>query len=72
MKQSGDWPLMRGERRVRFGCGALAGLAAGLVLAERMNGSVVGNVLLVVVTAVAFGIAAAWIGDEFWNYIRWW
>jgi hypothetical protein len=72
MKGRGDWPVMRGERRVRFGCGALAGLLAGLVLAERLTGSVVGNVLLVVIITFAFSCAAAWFGDKFWSYLPWW
>jgi hypothetical protein len=66
------FPLLPGERRVRFGRGALAGLLAGLKIAAFASGGKVGTVFLVLLTVIGFGIAAAWIGDRFWEWIRWW
>lgn len=62
---------MRGERRLRFACGAIAGSFAGChfgpMLVDRpWTGIVIG------VTAVAFGFAAAFMGDSFWRGLRWW
>jgi hypothetical protein len=65
------FPLLPGERRVRFGCGALVGLLAGLRIAGGVTDSKAGTVLLVLLTVVGFGLAAAWLGDRFWESIRW-
>ena len=65
-----ELPLLPGERRVRFGCGALAGLVLGVSLAFRMNGGTVGAVLLVAGCALVMGVAAALFGERFWDFLR--
>ena len=72
MNDDDGFPAMRGERPVRFGCGALAGLLAGFELAIRIGAGKGGTVLLIAAVAVAFGIAAAALGDRFWRGLRWW
>ena len=68
MKNDSDWPLLPGERRIRFGCGVIAGIFAGVELTSRyVRGSTIISVLLVVITAAAFGAAAALWGDRFWT-----
>ena len=62
-----EFPIMRGERRIRFVCGLVAGVFAGCQLAPRFGARGAGEVLLVVATALAFGIAAAFLGDRFWR-----
>ena len=73
-RENGDdgFPIMRGERRVRFACGLIAGVLAGCQLTPRFGASGVGAALLIVATGVAFGIAAALLGDAFWRSLRWW
>lgn len=66
-KSREDWPLLPGERRVRFVFGLIAGVLAGIGIADRVHASGLGTALLVAVTALAFGFAAAWIGDRFWT-----
>lgn len=66
------FPIMRGERRVRFACGLIAGAFAGCQLAPRFGAGGTGTALLMVATGVAFGIAAAFLGDDFWRSLRWW
>jgi hypothetical protein len=61
-----DWPFMRGERKVRFVCGALLGLASGCGLASRTGSGKAATVLWMVVVAAAFGAGAALLGDKFW------
>jgi hypothetical protein len=63
---------MRGERRIRFVFGAIAGVFAGLELAPRVGLGRGGTALLVVIAAVAFGLAAASLGDRFWKGLGWW
>jgi len=72
-RENGDdgFPIMRGERRVRFACGLIAGIFAGCQLAPRFGASGAGAFFLVAATAVAFGIAAALLGDSFWRSFRW-
>ena len=62
---------LRGERSVRFGCGAIAGALFGLYLAVRYapEGS---TVVWVVVAAAAFGLFASLLGDRFWRSIHQW
>jgi len=72
VKDDDDLPVMPGERRVRFGCGLLAGVLAGIGLAARVTGSTIGTVLLVSAVALAVGLAAAWGGDRFWRGLGWW
>ena len=62
-----EWPLLRGERVVRFAFGALAGLFAGIELTSRVRAGSIGSVVLVTAVTIAFGIGAAWIGDRFWT-----
>jgi hypothetical protein len=73
MKDDGDWPVMRGERTVRFVCGAVVGLFAGCELAAQVGGagSAIATVLSMIGVSVAFGIAAAVLGDRFWRGFRW-
>lgn len=66
------WPVMRGERRIRFACGVIAGLFAGCELAPRIGAGGAGTAFLVAATALAFGISAAVLGDKFWRSLRWW
>jgi len=61
------FPLLPGERRVRFVVGALAGLFAGIEFSSRLGGGKLVTVLLVILTVVGFGLAAAWLGDRFWQ-----
>ena len=61
------FPLLPGERRVRFVFGALAGLFAGIEFSSRLGGGKLVTVLLVILTVVGFGLAAAWLGDRFWQ-----
>ena len=61
-----DWPLLRGERLVRFICGALVGLASGCGLAGQLHSGKAVAVLLSLGVAAAFGAAAALLGDLFW------
>jgi high-affinity Fe2+/Pb2+ permease len=67
VKGDGGWPLLPGERRVRFVCGVIAGVLAGIGIADRLGASSLGKFFLIIVTAIAFGFAAAWIGDRFWT-----
>ena len=71
MSDNEGFPVMRGERQIRFVCGAVAGSFAGCQLGSVL-GSKAGEGLLTVVTAIAFGLAAAYRGDDFWRAIRWW
>jgi hypothetical protein len=63
----GGWPLLAGERRVRFICGALLGVASGCGLSSQMGSGKAATVLWMILTAVAFGAAAALLGDKFWQ-----
>jgi O-antigen/teichoic acid export membrane protein len=65
--EEGEFPIMRGERRIRFVCGVIAGLLAGCPLAPRFGAHGAGAVLLMVATGLAFGFAAAFLGDRFWK-----
>jgi hypothetical protein len=65
-----DFPLLPGERRVRFGCGALAGLVLGVSIAMRMIGGTVETVLLIAGCALVMGVAAALFGERFWDFLR--
>ena len=68
----GGWPVMRGERGIRFVFGAIAGVFAGLQLASRLSIGKAGVVVLVAFAAVAFGFAAALVGDRFWKGLGLW
>lgn len=72
-RENGDdgFPIMRGERRIRFVCGLVAGLLAGCQLAPRFGAGSAETALLMAATGLAFGIAAALLGDRFWGTIRW-
>jgi hypothetical protein len=61
------FPLLPGERRVRFVFGALAGLFTGLELASRVGGGKLVGIFVVLLTVVGFGLGAAWLGDRFWR-----
>jgi hypothetical protein len=72
MRDDDGWPLMRGELRIRFICGAIAGSFAGWELASRVAIGKAGTAVLIAVAAVAFGFAAASLGDRFWKGLGWW
>jgi hypothetical protein len=57
---------MRGERLVRFVCGALVGLASGCGLASQLHSGKAVTILLTLGVAGAFGAAAVLLGDQFW------
>ena len=70
------WPVSRGELKVRFGCGGLAGFVLGGFIAFRWTG---GNLTVAatvaVVAAIVIAVAAAKYGDRFWSKmaeILWW
>jgi hypothetical protein len=65
------FPIMRGERRLRFACGLIAGVLAGCQLAPRFGASGAGTALLMAATGLAFGVAAAFLGDRFWRGLGW-
>jgi hypothetical protein len=67
-----DWPVLPGERRVRFGCGALFGLAVGLSLGTVLTGAPIAIWLFVAGVAVVFGLGAAAFGDSFWRIVGGW
>ena len=68
----GDWPVLRGERRVRFGCGVLAGLPIGIWLVTRISSVGFGAFVFVGGVAVAVGILAVLFGDRFWAVLVGW
>jgi hypothetical protein len=72
MRDDDGWPVMRGERRIRFICGAIAGVFAGLQVASRIGVGKAGAALLIAVAVVAFGFAASLLGDRFWKGLGWW
>lgn len=72
MTDNEGFPVMRGERRVRFVFGAVAGSLAGCQLGPRFGAGGAGTAVLILVTAIVFGIAAAFMGDAFWRGLRWW
>ncbi len=63
---------MRGERRIRFVCGAIAGSFAGCHFGPILGAGKPGTGIVIGVAAIAFGIAAAFMGDSFWRGLRWW
>ena len=68
----GDWPVLRGERKVRFGCGVLAGLPIGIWLLTKISSRSVGAVFFAGGVAAAVGILAVLFGDRFWSVLcRW-
>ena len=64
-----DWPLLPGERRVRFGCGVLAGAALALSFMLRGDHGAGSTILVCLASAVVVGIAAALFGDRFWYWL---
>ena len=65
-----ELPLLPGERRVRFGCGALAGLGLGISWALRSMGGTVETVLLIVGCALVIGFGAVLFGERFWDFFQ--
>jgi hypothetical protein len=60
------------EMEVRFGCGALLGLAVGVGICVSVSPlSTLGACILVGVVVLASGICAARFGDSFWANLRW-
>ena len=68
MKDS-EWPLLPGERRVRFLCGTLAGCAIGFWIVFDRTNSVGLTIVVCLGTAVLVGFAAALFGDQFWRWL---
>ena len=69
------FPPLKGERTIRFGCGAVFGFAAVLiyVLKETMAVSLQGSHLLIALAgAIVFGLLSVWLGDSFWIRIAHW
>jgi FtsH-binding integral membrane protein len=69
------FPILKGERTIRFGCGAVFGFVAVLiyVLKETMAVSLQGSHLLIaLVGAVVAGLLSVWLGDSFWMRIATW
>jgi hypothetical protein len=64
-----DWPVLRGERGVRFGCGALAGAALALSFMFRDVHSAGSTILVCLGTALVVGVAATLFGDRFWSWL---
>ena len=72
MRGDDDWPVMRGERGIRFAFGAIAGVFAGLEFSSRLNVGKAGVVVVTAATAASFGLAAAFLGDRFWKGLSGW
>jgi hypothetical protein len=65
--------LLPGEKKVRFGCGALTGLLLAGLGALGSAGTPREAVLAGLGAAVLFGWAAARWGDRFWERLgTWW
>ena len=66
--------LLPGERKIRFGCGAIAGLfLIGLSFLADPQIPPWGGLLVALAGACVFGWAAARWGDRFWEWLgRWW
>jgi hypothetical protein len=69
VKGDDEWPLLPGERHVRFGCGALAGIAIALSFMFRDVHTVGSTILVCPGTAVVVGVAATLFGDRFWSWL---
>jgi len=71
-----SFPTQKGERTIRFGCGAVFGFAAVFffVLRDPGAGSLQDDhVLLGFAGAIVAGLLAAWLGDSFWSRVAvWW
>jgi len=65
-----ELPILPGERRVRFVCGAVAGIAIGSGIMFSRSGSVGGTILVCVGLAAVLGLAAALFGDQFWRWLN--
>jgi hypothetical protein len=58
--------------KVRFGCGALLGLVAGLGMCVSLWPlDTFGACMVMVLAIAACGTCAAWFGDRFWANLRW-
>ena len=62
------------EKVIRFGCGALIGLAIGLLIALRLIFSIELGIaaIISVALAVVCGLLAVKHGDEFWYSLKGW
>jgi len=70
------FPVQKGERTVRFGCGALFGFVVVFLIALRRSASPTlqtEHLVYGIVGAVVVGLLATWLGDSFWSRIptRW-
>jgi hypothetical protein len=68
-KPDDDWPLLPGERRVRFGCGVIAGVALALSYMLGGGHSAGVTILVCLASAIVVGVAAALFGDRFWYWL---
>ena len=73
-RYSSKFPLLPGERRVRFVCGAAAGAVLGFLGSlQRLDVRTWSNLTLhVALAALAIGLLAAWAGDRLWQQPHWW
>jgi hypothetical protein len=70
-----SFPTLKGERTIRFGCGAIFGFVAVLifVLKETVAVSLQGSHLLIAAFgAVVAGLLSVWLGDSFWTRVAVW
>jgi hypothetical protein len=73
MSREGSPDPDAGAAGVRFGCGALVGLAAGFAsTVSFVELGALGVALLCLGTAVVFGWLAMRRGDRFWERLRGW
>jgi hypothetical protein len=71
---SGHPPIDALERKIRLGCGVIAGLVVGLFVGF-LSLNLVGGPLFAFAIALAalFGVLAVRYGDEFWKWLlRFW
>ena len=63
-------PVDAFEKKIRLGCGAIAGLVAGLFVGFVSLNLVAGPlVAFAIALAVIFGVLAVRYGDKFWSWI---
>ena len=60
-------PVDRGEKAVHFGCGAVVGFLSGLASFAYSE-----SILTAAVSAIVFGILAAFFGERFWYALARW
>ena len=70
------FPIQKGERTVRFGCGALFGFVVVFLIALRQSASSsfqTEHLVYGIGGALVVGLLATLLGDSFWSRIpTWW